>query len=82
MEIKKPIKKPCGNPDCSVSTHIGDCLSFGSGKLDECGFWEFPCRICAKAAENRDRANGDLDYMPYWPEDLNACYEEVSRPCG
>jgi hypothetical protein len=43
-------KKPrfCGNPDCSTTTHIAGCLSFGSGELDDLGCWEFPCRICRK----------------------------------
>ncbi len=37
----------CGNPKCSCSTGIHEGLTFGSGKLDSLGFWEFPCRICA-----------------------------------
>lgn len=64
----RTYKPVCGNPRCAVSTHIGDCLSFGSGDLDENGFWEFPCRVCAVAAERRDRVAGALEYMPYWPE--------------
>lgn len=39
--------KPCQNPDCSCSTGIHEGLTFGSGELDEHGYWEKPCRICA-----------------------------------
>jgi len=44
----KPSKeRPCGNPECSISSNIAEILSFGSGDLDPNGFWEFPCAICA-----------------------------------
>lgn len=59
-------QRPCGNPECCVTMHIGDCLSFGSGEEDN-GFWEQPCRICAEHAETRDRAAGKSKNMPYWP---------------
>ena len=38
----------CGNDQCRTSTGIHDGLTFGSGKLDDYGFWEHPCRICAE----------------------------------
>lgn len=38
----------CGNPECSCSTGIHEGLTFGSGRLSFNGYWEFPCRICAK----------------------------------
>jgi len=57
----------CGNPECSVSTSIGDFLTFGWGELDSLGFWEHPCDICARHAEERDRATGDTEYFPYHP---------------
>lgn len=37
--------KPCGKDDCKVSTTVADTLSFGSGKLDDNGFWAYLCRI-------------------------------------
>ena len=49
MSEKKP--KPCGNPDCSVSTGIHDGFTFGSGDLDMNGFWEHPCALCARLHE-------------------------------
>jgi hypothetical protein len=68
----KAVQRPCGNPECAVSTTIADTLSFGSGHLDDYGFWEFPCRVCAAATEARDRARGldkeRPDLFPYWPE--------------
>ena len=45
--------RECGNKDCGCSTGIHEGLTFGRGKLDEHGYWEFPCRICAEAADAR-----------------------------
>lgn len=57
-------KKPgCGNPRCRVSTGIHDALTFGSGKLDDFGFWQHGCRECASAFEAADRAM----FGSYWP---------------
>lgn len=42
--------RPCGNVGCSVSTAIDDVtLTFGLGDLDEWGYWEIPCVVCAEA---------------------------------
>lgn len=43
----------CGNPKCHSSTGIHDGMTFGSGRLDEHGFWEFPCRTCAEEHDLR-----------------------------
>lgn len=48
---------------CSVSTGIHDALTFGSGRLDDYGFWEKPCDECARKAEIRDSA----EVGSYWP---------------
>ena len=57
------IKKPCGNSGCRVSIAIDDeTPSFGSGKLDEFGFWENPCYVCARDYERRHPNEG-----PAWP---------------
>ena len=38
-------------------------LTFGSGKLDDYGYWEFACSDCARKAEIKDKvAKGS-----YWP---------------
>lgn len=29
-------------------------LTFGSGRLDSLGFWEFPCSLCARAWEEKN----------------------------
>lgn len=44
----------CKNPKCKCSTGIHEGLTFGSGRLDQHGYWEFPCRICA-AQHDRER---------------------------
>jgi len=55
VSIKKSIMQrrldlpPCGNPKCGASTTIADQASFGFGKLDNYGYWERPCEVCAKA---------------------------------
>lgn len=38
----------CGNPECKCSTGIHEELTFGSGKLDDFGYFQFPCAICAR----------------------------------
>lgn len=54
--------KACGNPDCCCSSGIHDGITFGSGELDQFGFWEFPCRPCAVAADAR-MAAGERDRL-------------------
>ncbi len=52
----------CGHKDCKVSTSIDDItLTFGRGELDDFGFWEIPCEICAQ--NHKDRFPNDL----VWP---------------
>lgn len=43
----------CGNPDCSVSTGVHEGYTFGSGELDDHGFWSVPCRVCAAEHDAR-----------------------------
>lgn len=43
---QKPLPA-CGNKECGISTGIGELLTFGSGELDDYGFWEKPCEPCA-----------------------------------
>lgn len=52
----------CGNPECKVSSTISEHMSFGSGKLDKNGFWEFPCSICARVYEQKYP-----EFAPCWP---------------
>jgi hypothetical protein len=45
--LKDVKQNPCGNPDYCMSTFIdGETLTFGTGKLDDHGCWEFPCEAC------------------------------------
>jgi len=39
----------CERQECSASTSIADQATFGTGLLDEFGFWEFPCEKCEDA---------------------------------
>lgn len=41
------INRKCGNNKCSTSTGIHGGLTFGSGRLDDYGYWSEPCRTCA-----------------------------------
>jgi hypothetical protein len=47
---------------CKVSTGVHECLTFGTGELDHCGFWERPCWECARAYEAQFPEDG-----PCWP---------------
>jgi hypothetical protein len=42
------MSSKCGNPECNCSSTIAEQVSFGAGRLDPNGFWEFPCWTCAK----------------------------------
>ena len=43
------IRGGCGRLECSASTGIDEEATFGTGNLDENGFWEFPCNACRSA---------------------------------
>ena len=45
------VKNGYPHKKCSVSTSIGDFLTVGSGRLDFNGFWEYPCKECARVLE-------------------------------
>lgn len=53
---------------CNVSTGIHGDLTFGKGELDDYGYWEKPCPICARKAEKRNKVKKDT----YWP--FSNCY--------
>lgn len=77
--MDKKTTRPCGNPECSTSTGIHEGLTFGSGLLLEHGFWEFPCRICAKhfddtVEETKDRIR--KDYPNESPEKIEKYIRE------
>lgn len=42
----------CANKDCKISTGICGSLTFGSGELDDLGYWQKPCKNCAAAWKN------------------------------
>lgn len=54
MVVENNMARACGNEECSTSTGITDDLTFGSGRLTTHGFWEFPCKPCARAWEERN----------------------------
>ncbi len=49
--MTRKIPRACGDPECRVSSGIHEGLTFGSGSLDDLGFWEIPCPTCARAYE-------------------------------
>ncbi len=57
----KPFIRPAGH-QCSVSTGVHDCLTFGTGNLDANGFWAVPCPECAREHERQFPECG-----PCWP---------------
>jgi len=66
------IKSGCGNPECSASTgYFSEYegwplsgLTFGSGRVDQYGYFEFPCSTCAQAFEKLHP-----EATPCWPND-------------
>lgn len=77
----------CGNNWCSCSTGIHEGLTFGSGDLDQYGYWEKPCRICAVAhdaemdAGRRDRLEQEylLQYCEQDGMDLAEAQQHLRR---
>ena len=76
----------CGNPKCSTSTGIHEGLTFGSGRLDEFGYWSHPCRTCAEhfdltIEQTRARIKRDfmIDGMPEAAAQLRVDQQEWLR---
>lgn len=59
------------NGKCNVSTGIHGGLTFGRGRLDDYGYWQFPCHECARRHELFYPEDG-----PCWP--FSVC-EECGR---
>lgn len=53
----------CDNPECGASLGIHEGPTFGSGQLDDNGYWEIPCYTCAR---EWDSANPNAE-CPAWP---------------
>jgi hypothetical protein len=84
----------CGNSQCCSSTGIHEGITFGHGRLDELGYWEFPCRVCAAAYDadhdtrvaslnsqgNTDEQIAQMEWAhtPAWPYAGQDC-EELTR---
>ena len=54
------MSKLCSHRDCGSSMAVGDIVTFGSGLLDDYGFWERPCEV---AARNYEAQTGEVA----WP---------------
>lgn len=66
---------PCGKPRCSVSRGIHEGMTFGSGDLDEWGYWDEPCAPCARAWEAKHPEDA-----PCWPfESEPLCGQEQEK---
>ena len=62
--FRKPVKKfvkPVGHT-CTASSGIHEGITFGTGELDDYGYWERPCWECARAWEEQYPEDG-----PAWP---------------
>ena len=66
-EIKK-FDKPKGH-NCFISSGIHDGLTFGTGELDEYGYFEKPCYECAREWEKQYPESGQC--WPFSEEYLN-----------
>lgn len=45
---------------CKFSTDPEGNITAGRGKLDDYGFWEFPCAECAERANNRAKREKEV----------------------
>lgn len=61
-------RKSCGNPDCRTSTGIHEGLTFGWGRLDGYGYWEFPCAVCARE-HDATKDERIKDFCQRWLQD-------------
>ena len=59
---------PKGHDKCQISSGICEGTTFGTGKLDDYGYWEFPCAVCAREYEKQFPQFGSA--WPYKPEDI------------
>lgn len=64
----KKFIKPVGHEKCCVSSTVTESLSFGTGELDDYGFWEYGCYECARAWEKQFPEEGAC--WPYSKEYL------------
>lgn len=39
----------CGRKECYASSGICGSVTFGTGELNQYGYWEFPCKECENA---------------------------------
>lgn len=63
MNNKTPVSEFAKlHPNCGISTGIHDRLTFGSGRLDDCGFWEKPDYEAARTYERLHPESA-----PCWP---------------
>ncbi len=51
--MKRKHTKHCGSEKCCTSTGICESTTHGSGHLDNLGYWEFPCFVCARHYETK-----------------------------
>jgi hypothetical protein len=45
----------CGRNECTASSGICGSTTFGTGKLDNHGYWEFPCKKCEDVWEKEKK---------------------------
>jgi hypothetical protein len=69
------VQRPKPSCRCAASTGIHDSgdsdgtpqkpwgLTFGSGQLDDYGYWQRPCSKCARWHEEQD----GVPFGSYWP---------------
>ena len=68
---------PCRNPNCRISTGICGCVTFGRGKLDNNGYFEHGCSICAGVWKRR---HPEDDVWPAFEDKLCEYYWKEKEP--
>ncbi len=62
----------CGKQDCGVSTGFHGGFTFGRGTLDDYGYWDTPCGLCARRydAEHPEDPDGPAWPLPHNPAEV------------
>ena len=66
--MPKQFIRPEGHHLCKTSSTIYESLSFGTGELDDYGFWEHGCYECARAWEEQYPEDGEC--WPHTPKQI------------
>lgn len=73
----------CSNNECSTSTGVHGGLTFGSGRLTDNGYFEFPCGLCARAWETEHAIDkhheDDIECWPFPGQNIEELTADIQK---